>query len=123
MAVKKRVILAHRFFQAQKMLSPFAEEELRSRVKGRLRPYAAWRSAPFTRRRSDTLGVAVRAAVSRLLPCKLGISAANFARFFTASNTRQAVPPEDVISRLAAMAGRRHRPLHREAFERGRGSR
>jgi hypothetical protein len=36
------------------------------------------------------LGVAVSAAVSRLLPCKLGISAANFARFFSASNSSAA---------------------------------
>jgi len=56
MVVKKRGNLAQRFFQARKMLSRRTEATLRSRVKGRLRPYAAWRSAPFTRRRGDMLG-------------------------------------------------------------------
>ena len=56
MAVKKRVILAQRFFQARKMLSRCTEAAPRSRVKGRLRPYAAWCSVPSTRRRGDMLG-------------------------------------------------------------------
>ena len=56
MAAKKRGILAERFFQARKMLSRCTEAAPRSRVKGRLRPYAAWCSVPSTRRRGDMLG-------------------------------------------------------------------
>lgn len=43
-------------FWEQEMLCGCNAVQPRSRVNGRLRPYAAWRSEPLTRCRGDTLG-------------------------------------------------------------------
>ena len=54
-AVEIRAKLVVRVFREQEMLCGCDVAQPRSRVNGRLRPYAAWRSEPLTRRRGDTL--------------------------------------------------------------------
>ena len=68
------------------MLQRGGESQPRSRVKGRLRPYAAWRSAPLTRRRGDTLKHGCERGISALTTCKQALFSAIFTRIYAAAN-------------------------------------
>ena len=88
MMVKKRGILAQRFFQARKCFR--AAPKRRSVAGSRAGSDLMQSGAAHHLRGVGAIcwGVAVSAAVSRLLPCKQGISAASFTRFFTAIKER-----------------------------------
>jgi len=58
------------------------------------------------------LGRGVRAAVSRLLPCKLGIFAASFTRFFTASNNWESSRRRNDPRRVEGVDQRLHDARH-----------
>src|SRR3990172_2202604 len=81
--------MAQRFFRAWKMLWLGGEKQPRSRVKGRLRPYAAWRSAPLTRRRGDTLKRGCERGISALTTCKQALFSAIFTRIYSAANNQR----------------------------------
>ena len=81
------------------MLCRVDAKQPRSRVKGRLRPYAAWRSAPLTRRRSDTLTHGCKRSNWALTTMEAALLAAKYWRIFTASNMARIGPKE--IARYA----------------------
>ena len=69
------------------MLICCAEIKPRSRVKGRLRPYADWRSAPLTRRRGDTITHGSKRGSFVLTAMQTGAFSVIYARFCSVANT------------------------------------
>jgi proteasome lid subunit RPN8/RPN11 len=84
------------------MLCVSDEKPPRSRVKGRLRPYAAWRSAPLTLWRGYTLVHGSKCGIFALTAMQTGVFSARFTRIYAAANstlTQTSVYPREVVKR------------------------